>query len=84
MVRLLAEQLPSLDPRAKLCYHPLTLGWYATKLSAAFPAKMLAISSAQKLAQSIWGNPPHFARETFPWNEPAMHRAKIPAARPRR
>ena len=31
------------------------------------------------LVRSIWGNPPVFAHESFPWNEPAFHRAEIPA-----
>ena len=39
-----------------------------------------ALWGRDPLAQSIWGNPPHFAAETFPWNEPTMHRAQIPAA----
>jgi CubicO group peptidase (beta-lactamase class C family) len=32
MVQLLAEQLPSDDPRAVLCYHPITFGWLAGEL----------------------------------------------------
>jgi CubicO group peptidase (beta-lactamase class C family) len=32
------------------------------------------------LVRSIWGNPPVFSREAFPWNEPAFHRAEIPGA----
>jgi CubicO group peptidase (beta-lactamase class C family) len=32
-----------------------------------------------ELLRSIWGNPPVFARERFPWNDPSFHAAEIPA-----
>jgi CubicO group peptidase (beta-lactamase class C family) len=32
------------------------------------------------LTRSIWGNPPTFARETFPWNRRDYHAAEIPGA----
>ena len=31
------------------------------------------------LARSIWGNPPTFDPDAFPWNDHAYHRAEIPA-----
>jgi CubicO group peptidase (beta-lactamase class C family) len=125
MARLLAEQLPSLDRRAELCYHPLTFGWLCGEVirrvsgmsagdfiaaEIASPLKLdlwiglplekesrvsrlelapdwgtapfldPALWARDPLAQSIWGNPPHFSPETFPWNERALHAAQIPGA----
>jgi CubicO group peptidase (beta-lactamase class C family) len=33
-----------------------------------------------RLLRSIWGNPPVFSREVFPWNSGAYRRAEIPGA----
>jgi CubicO group peptidase (beta-lactamase class C family) len=37
-----------------------------------------AVWARDPLAQSIWGNPPHFTAEIFPWNWRAWHAAEIP------
>lgn len=31
-----------------------------------------------RLLSSIWGNPPVFARDRFPWNSRTYHAAEIP------
>jgi len=31
------------------------------------------------LLRSVWANPPAWTRESFPWNDEAIHRAEIPA-----
>jgi CubicO group peptidase (beta-lactamase class C family) len=38
-----------------------------------------AVQAADPLTRSIWGNPPFFAADVFPWNERAFHRMEIPA-----
>jgi CubicO group peptidase (beta-lactamase class C family) len=37
-------------------------------------------SAEDPLTRSIWGNPPAFAREDFPWNRRDFHAAEIPGA----
>lgn len=123
MAALLAAQLPSADPRAAHCYHPLTYGWlcgevvrrvcgrsigqvFASEFAAplnldlwiglpeaeeARVAQLVlapdwgtsdflkpAIWASDPLVRSVWGNPDHFSRTAFVWNDPPWHAAEIP------
>lgn len=123
MAALLARQLPSSDPRAATCYHPLTYGWLCGEVIRRVSGRSVGQFVAEEivaplqlecwiglpealeprvsslvmapdwgisefmdpatwaydpLIQSIWGNPPHFSRNTFPWNDPAFHQAEVP------
>jgi CubicO group peptidase (beta-lactamase class C family) len=37
------------------------------------------VVSRDELVRCVWANPRAWEREHFPWNEPALHRAEIPA-----
>jgi CubicO group peptidase (beta-lactamase class C family) len=123
MAGLLAEQAPSLDPRATYCYHALTFGWLCgeivrrvtgVSIGSFFAAEIAgplgldlwiglpadeesrvsrfqfasdwgsapyldpAVWARDPLVQSIWGNPPYFMTENFPWNDRDWHAAEIP------
>jgi CubicO group peptidase (beta-lactamase class C family) len=44
------------------------------------PHLTAARQAEDSLTRSIWGNPPTFARDTFPWNRRDYHAAEIPGA----
>jgi CubicO group peptidase (beta-lactamase class C family) len=44
------------------------------------PQNRAEVLAADPLLRSIWGNPPTFSRESFPWNDRTYHAAEIPAA----
>jgi CubicO group peptidase (beta-lactamase class C family) len=44
------------------------------------PKNREEVLAADALLRSIWGNPPTFGRDSFPWNSRAYHAAEIPGA----
>jgi CubicO group peptidase (beta-lactamase class C family) len=50
MARLLAEQEQSDDPRATLCYHPLTFGWLAGELIRRIDGRSVGRFFAEEIA----------------------------------